>query len=88
MNLIALLFSVRTNYEDICERLTEKQEEISQCVLITEQCLYLLWTHLDFYMKRAIPISKLNKNTSYDLNSEYIKRKKEIFIIIFFSFYA
>ncbi|KAL5274824.1 NUP205 family protein [Megaselia abdita] len=63
----SLDLTVRNNYEDICERILKKHEEICQCVLITEQCLYLLWTHLDFFMKRSIPLSKLNKNSSSNI---------------------
>lgn len=29
----------------------EKQSELSLCVFIIQQCLFLLWTHLDYYVR-------------------------------------
>ncbi|XP_018577858.1 nuclear pore complex protein Nup205 [Anoplophora glabripennis] len=45
-------------YEIISERLKKKKKELKYCVFIIENALYLIWSHLDFYMLRAIPKSK------------------------------
>ncbi|VEN41265.1 unnamed protein product [Callosobruchus maculatus] len=39
----------------LTDRLDKKKKEISYCAFIIEHCLYLIWSHLDFYMLRAIP---------------------------------
>ncbi|CAH1106596.1 unnamed protein product [Psylliodes chrysocephalus] len=42
-------------YEVISDRLEKKRREISYCTFILENALYLVWSHLDFYMLKAIP---------------------------------
>ncbi|XP_055390089.1 nuclear pore complex protein Nup205 [Condylostylus longicornis] len=59
---ITLDLSVQAQSNELAERINEKQSELNYCTFITEQCLYLLWAHLDFYMKRSIPINKLQFN--------------------------
>lgn len=41
-------------FETISEKLHNKHDELDYCIFLTENCLYLLWAHLDFYMYRAI----------------------------------
>lgn len=36
-------------------RVAEKVQELQLYSFIIEHCLYLLWSHLDYYMLRAIP---------------------------------
>ncbi|XP_075229968.1 nuclear pore complex protein Nup205 isoform X2 [Lycorma delicatula] len=36
-------------------RIAEKMKELQLYIFIIEHCLYLLWSHLDYYMLRAIP---------------------------------
>ncbi|CAH1968892.1 unnamed protein product [Acanthoscelides obtectus] len=42
-------------YDILTDRLEKKKKEISYCAFIIEHCLYLIWSHLDFYMLKAIP---------------------------------
>lgn len=42
-------------FDIIHERLQKKKQEMEYCAFIIENCLYLIWTHLDYYMLRAIP---------------------------------
>nr|CAD7417924.1 unnamed protein product [Timema poppensis] len=39
-------------------RITNKKQELQHCMYLIENCLYLLWSHLDYYMLRAIPRTK------------------------------
>lgn len=43
--------------------LTNKRTELNLCIFLTEHCLYLLWTHLDFYMLRAISVNSIQLNS-------------------------
>ncbi|RZF40837.1 hypothetical protein LSTR_LSTR003347 [Laodelphax striatellus] len=45
-------------------RVTEKLQELQLYQLIIEHCLYLLWSHLDYYMLRAIPNKTLGLEKS------------------------
>ncbi|XP_057651912.1 nuclear pore complex protein Nup205 [Diorhabda carinulata] len=42
-------------YEVISDKLEKKKKEINYCAFIIENSLYIIWTHLDFYMLKAIP---------------------------------
>ncbi|CAH1170192.1 unnamed protein product [Phaedon cochleariae] len=42
-------------HEMVTDRLERKKKEINYCAFIIENSLYLIWSHLDFYMLRAIP---------------------------------
>lgn len=44
-------------YETISEKLHNKHDELKYCIFLTENCLYLLWAHLDFFMYRAISMN-------------------------------
>ncbi|KAG8299872.1 hypothetical protein J6590_090524 [Homalodisca vitripennis] len=33
----------------------DKRQELESCEFVIENCLYLVWAHLDFYMLQAIP---------------------------------
>lgn len=56
-------------YETLSEKLLNKQDELKYCIFLTENCLYLLWAHLDFFMLRAISVNPLQFNKS--LNRTY-----------------
>ncbi|KAM7343656.1 nuclear pore complex protein Nup205 [Cochliomyia hominivorax] len=43
--------SANEKYLQILKQHEDKQIQLSLCVFIIEQCLYLLWSHLDFYMR-------------------------------------
>lgn len=47
---------------EVSERLADKKLELSRCLFIIEHCFYLIWSHLDYYMLRAIP------STSYGIS--------------------
>lgn len=72
-NVLILIpfFSIdQQQYETLSEKLLNKQDELKYCIFLTENCLYLLWAHLDFFMLRAISVNPLqfNKllNRTYD----------------------
>ncbi|XP_055844433.1 nuclear pore complex protein Nup205 [Episyrphus balteatus] len=67
---IGLDSTARSNYAELSDRLAEKQNELNHCAFITEQCLYLLWTHLDFYMRRTIPVNTLQFNKTASFSSD------------------
>ncbi|XP_023291874.2 nuclear pore complex protein Nup205 [Lucilia cuprina] len=43
--------SANEKYLHIIKQHEDKQIQLSLCVFIIEQCLYLLWSHLDYYMR-------------------------------------
>lgn len=43
--------------------LSNKRTELNLCIFLTEHCLYLLWTHCDFYMLRAISVNSIQSNS-------------------------
>lgn len=55
-------------YETLSEKLVNKQDELKYCIFLTENCLYLLWAHLDFFMLRAISVNPLQFNKSMNRN--------------------
>ncbi|CAH0547709.1 unnamed protein product [Brassicogethes aeneus] len=60
-------------YEVISDRLEKKKKEMEYCSFIIENSLYLIWTHLDYYMLKAIPKPKtygyLNSNANLTADS-------------------
>lgn len=53
--------------------LQNKQHELKYCIFLTENCLYLLWAHLDFFMLRAISVNSLQfSNSLIDCKFDYI----------------
>lgn len=51
-------------FDLLTEKLANKQQELKYCIFLTENCLYLLWAHLDYYMLRAISVNQLQLNHS------------------------
>lgn len=49
--------------------LQNKQHELKYCIFLSENCLYLLWAHLDFFMLRAISVNMLQMNQSLSSSS-------------------
>lgn len=56
-------FTDQSQYDRITETLSNKRTELKLCIFLTEHCLYLLWTHLDFYMLRAISVNSIQSNS-------------------------
>lgn len=58
------LFNIsdQPQYDVITDKLQYKQQELKYSIFITENCLYLLWAHLDFFMLRAISVNYLQQN--------------------------
>lgn len=61
----------------ITEKLRSKQLEMEYCAFIIEHCLYIVWTHLDYFMLKAIPKARnfglLNlSETSINLDSKCV----------------
>lgn len=70
---ISLDVNITQQHQLITEKIAAKNEELKLCVFILENCLYLLWSHLDYYMLRAItPALQLNGFSSIgtDLTAE------------------
>lgn len=63
-------------YEIISERLQKKKKELKYCAFIIENALYLIWSHLDFYMLKAIPRPKnygyIHANNTINPDSKYL----------------
>lgn len=57
------IFPDQSQYDRITEMLSNKRTELNLCVFLTEHCLYLLWTHCDFYMLRAISVNSIQMNS-------------------------
>lgn len=61
----------------LSERLKYKQQEMDYTAFLIENCLYLIWAHLDFYMLKAIPKTKNYgfgpTNTTLNGKSSYYK---------------
>lgn len=61
--------------ELVSEKLQKKKLEIDYCSFSIEHCMYLIWTHLDYYMLKAIPRvtnhGLLNRSASFNLDSKY-----------------
>jgi nuclear pore complex protein Nup205 len=70
---ISLDVNISQQHQALTEKLIAKNEELKLCVFTLENCLYLLWSHLDYYMLRAIsPALQLNgfANIGNDFSSE------------------
>ncbi|XP_052857104.1 nuclear pore complex protein Nup205-like [Drosophila gunungcola] len=52
----------KQSYLDLSQRHNEKRSELMQAVFIAEQNLYLLWIHLDFYLRNAVVYANENRN--------------------------
>lgn len=46
--------NIKSQHTSLAERIADKQNELKLSVFIVEQCLYILWAHLDFYMLKAV----------------------------------
>lgn len=60
--------------EIVNDKLKMKKSEIHYCNFAIEHCLYLIWSHLDYYMLKAIPRTKnfglFNNSSSFNLDSK------------------
>lgn len=41
----------KSKYLELLRKFEEKQSELCLCIFIIQQCLFLLWAHLDFYVR-------------------------------------
>lgn len=58
---ISLDVSVAQQHQFLADKLSAKSEVLKLCCFTIENCVYLLWSHLDYYMLRAItPALQLN----------------------------
>ncbi|KAH8396312.1 hypothetical protein KR222_008106, partial [Zaprionus bogoriensis] len=61
--LTSALFSAgKQNYLELSQRHNEKRNELKLAVFIAEQNLYLLWLHLDFYLRNAVIYTQENRS--------------------------
>ncbi|XP_017055499.1 nuclear pore complex protein Nup205 [Drosophila ficusphila] len=58
----------KQSYMDLSQRHKEKRSELMQAVFIAEQNLYLLWIHLDFYLRNAVVYANENRNAINESN--------------------
>lgn len=54
----------------IKKRLEQKTLELEHCSFVIENCLYIIWSHLDFFMLRALP--KPKQGFDFDLNKSVL----------------
>ncbi|EEB19194.1 conserved hypothetical protein [Pediculus humanus corporis] len=54
----------------IRKRLDQKTLELEHCSFLIENCLYIIWSHLDFFMLRALP--KPKQGFDFDLNKSVL----------------
>ncbi|GJQ87127.1 hypothetical protein Trydic_g23975 [Trypoxylus dichotomus] len=63
-------------YELTAEKLKNKKSGIGYCTFIIEHALYLIWSHLDYYMLKAITKAKnhglVNTNRSIDIDATLV----------------
>lgn len=64
LNKTFSFISDQQQYDSLADKLLDKQNELKYCIFLTENCLYLLWAHLDFFMLRAISVNALQFNNS------------------------
>lgn len=69
--------------QKILQTENEKHQSIKCASLIIEHCLYILWSHLDFYAIQAIAQSKTRCKYIYDL---IIKQTLKSFHLLFKNF--
>lgn len=67
---LSLDTNIQNQFEDLNIKLRDKREELKLCLFLSEQCLYLLWAHLDYYMLRAVPVNALQRG--YNLTGNFI----------------
>ncbi|KAF5282238.1 hypothetical protein FQA39_LY17658 [Lamprigera yunnana] len=53
----------------VCDKLSKKKQEFDSCLFIIDNLLYVLWSHLDYYMLRTIP--KFHKGGFPDLSGTF-----------------
>lgn len=58
----------KQNFLELSQRHNEKRSELMQAVFIAEQNLYLLWIHLDFYLRNAVVHATENRNAINESN--------------------
>ncbi|SPP78524.1 blast:Nuclear pore complex protein Nup205 [Drosophila guanche] len=64
--------SGKESYVELSQRHSEKRNELMLAVFIAEQNLYLLWIHLDFYMRNAVIFASENRSAINESNLESI----------------
>lgn len=72
------------NQLNLDEMIRMQQEKIKLCNFLSEQCLYLLWAHVDYYMLRAVPVNNIQfmrNNESGDGKLLFIYRNFKIFVL-------
>lgn len=66
--------------KNLTERLKYKEQEMEYTSFLIENCLYLIWSHLDYYMLKAIPKTKNygfgTTNDNVDGKIRLVKRLK------------
>jgi len=55
MEMCDLAVKKERAFEILSDRLDKKKKEMEYCAFIIENSLYLIWTHLDYFMLKAIP---------------------------------
>ncbi|XP_020811947.1 nuclear pore complex protein Nup205 [Drosophila serrata] len=58
----------KQSFLELSQRHNEKRSELMQAVFIAEQNLYLLWIHLDFYLRNAVVHATENRNAINESN--------------------
>lgn len=58
----------KQSFLELSQRHNEKRSELMQAVFIAEQNLYLLWIHLDFYLRNAVVYANENRNSINESN--------------------
>lgn len=57
---ICVYLTAKSKYLELLRKFEEKQSELCLCIFIIQQCLFLLWAHLDFYVRYV------HNNNSHD----------------------
>lgn len=57
--ILSFQIAAKSKYLELLRKFEEKQSELCLCIFIIQQCLFLLWAHLDFYVRYV-------QNNSYE----------------------
>lgn len=63
----------KQNFLELSQRHNSKRGELAAAVFIAEQSLYLLWLHLDFYLRNAVIYAQENRNA---INESYLGKQE------------
>ncbi|XP_075154690.1 nuclear pore complex protein Nup205 [Haematobia irritans] len=90
MDNISFDSTAKDKYAQINKQLIEKQSVLYLCVFIAEQCLYLLWSHLDYYIRYSASTKhdmhnyEDNAKTSmYKCSREELENLKKYLVLVF-----